>query len=324
MGLNVEQRKRLTIGVELAAKPALLVFLDEPTSGLDSQSSWSIMLLLRKLADHGQAILATIHQPSSELFQTFDRLLLLQKGGKTVYFGDLGKNSSTLIEYFHKRTDKRCAEDDNPAEYILDAIGAGASAKVEKDWYQMWNESEESKRIQDDIDRFHKEKGNEESAADKSPDSGRNFASSPITQLRLVTTRVFQHYNRDPTCMSLFTLPPFSRAPTDSSFSHQTSSPSSCSTSSLVSSSDSRSGCRPPILLVSKTDSSLSSWQSFSPLLSLNNFNPSSSVSVNSMKRVRSLQGCTTGRFSSSRRSLSRFPSTSSRMSLSLSSALFS
>lgn len=78
-GLNVEQRKRLTIGVELAAKPALLIFLDEPTSGLDSQSAWSIMQLLRKLSDHGQAILATIHQPSSELFQVFDRLLLLKK-----------------------------------------------------------------------------------------------------------------------------------------------------------------------------------------------------------------------------------------------------
>ncbi len=116
MGLNVEQRKRLTIGVELVAKPALLIFLDEPTSGLDSQSSWSIMLLLRKLADHGQAILATIHQPSSELFQTFDRLLLLQKGGKTVYFGDLGKNSQTMLEYFHARSDKHCGERDNPAE----------------------------------------------------------------------------------------------------------------------------------------------------------------------------------------------------------------
>ncbi|GAA6016702.1 hypothetical protein JCM11491_000212 [Sporobolomyces phaffii] len=199
MGLNVEQRKRLTIGVELAAKPALLVFLDEPTSGLDSQSSWSIMLLLRKLADHGQAILATIHQPSSELFQQFDRLLLLQKGGKTVYFGDLGKNSHTLIDYFHARTDKRCADSDNPAEYILDAIGAGASAKVDKDWYQMWNESDEAKKIQQDIDRFHDEKSNEESAADKSPDSGRDFASSRWTQLNVVTRRVFSHYNRDPT-----------------------------------------------------------------------------------------------------------------------------
>jgi ATP-binding cassette subfamily G (WHITE) protein 2 (PDR) len=83
-GLNVEQRKRLTIGVELAAKPALLLFLDEPTSGLDSQTAWSICSLLRKLANNGQAILCTIHQPSAILFQKFDRLLFLAKGGHTV------------------------------------------------------------------------------------------------------------------------------------------------------------------------------------------------------------------------------------------------
>ena len=74
--LGVEQRKRATIGVELAAKatsisdiiksfltcvnqPRLLLFLDEPTSGLDSQSAWAIMAFLRELADHGQAILCT-------------------------------------------------------------------------------------------------------------------------------------------------------------------------------------------------------------------------------------------------------------------------
>ena len=83
-GLNLEQRKRLTIGVELAAKPALLLFLDEPTSGLDSQTAWSICSLLRKLANSGQAILCTIHQPSALLFQEFDRLLFLAKGGRTV------------------------------------------------------------------------------------------------------------------------------------------------------------------------------------------------------------------------------------------------
>src|SRR3954463_12517267 len=88
-GLNVEQRKRLTIGVELAAKPPLLVFVDEPTSGLDSQTSWAILDLLQKLTKSGQAILCTIHQPSSMLFQRFDRLLLLAEGGRTVYFGEV-------------------------------------------------------------------------------------------------------------------------------------------------------------------------------------------------------------------------------------------
>jgi ATP-binding cassette, subfamily G (WHITE), member 2, PDR len=86
-GLNVEQRKRLTIGVELVAKPPLLLFVDEPTSGLDSQTSWAVLDLLEKLSKAGQSILCTIHQPSAMLFQRFDRLLLLAEGGKPVYFG---------------------------------------------------------------------------------------------------------------------------------------------------------------------------------------------------------------------------------------------
>lgn len=71
--LGVEAKKRLTIGVELASKPELLLFLDEPTSGLDGQSAWNLVRFLRKLADQGQAILCTIHQPSSLLFESFDR-----------------------------------------------------------------------------------------------------------------------------------------------------------------------------------------------------------------------------------------------------------
>lgn len=67
--LGVEQRKRLTIGVELTSKPQLLLFLDEPTSGLDSQSAWSIVSFLKKLSRAGQAIICTIHQPSSVIIQ---------------------------------------------------------------------------------------------------------------------------------------------------------------------------------------------------------------------------------------------------------------
>jgi ATP-binding cassette, subfamily G (WHITE), member 2, SNQ2 len=120
-GLSVEERKRVTIGVELAAKPELLLFLDEPTSGLDSQSAFNIVRFLRKLAAAGQAILCTIHQPNSALFENFDRLLLLQRGGETVYFGDIGKDAHVLLDYFH-RNGADCPPDVNPAEWMLDAM----------------------------------------------------------------------------------------------------------------------------------------------------------------------------------------------------------
>lgn len=74
--LGVEQRKRLTIGVELASKPQLLLFLDEPTSGLDSQSAWSIVSFLKKLARAGQAIVCTIHQPSSQIIQVCSKWIV--------------------------------------------------------------------------------------------------------------------------------------------------------------------------------------------------------------------------------------------------------
>lgn len=67
--LDIEKRKRVTIGVELCAKPKLLLFLDEPTSGLDSQGASSIVALLRRLADQGLAILCTIHQANQEQFE---------------------------------------------------------------------------------------------------------------------------------------------------------------------------------------------------------------------------------------------------------------
>lgn len=65
-GLSVEQRKRVTIGVELVSKPSILIFLDEPTSGLDGQAAFNTVRFLRKLADVGQAVLVTIHQPSGK------------------------------------------------------------------------------------------------------------------------------------------------------------------------------------------------------------------------------------------------------------------
>ncbi|OWY47195.1 abc multidrug transporter [Alternaria alternata] len=195
-GLNVEQRKLLTIGVELAAKPKLLLFLDEPTSGLDSQSSWSIIAFLRKLSNAGQAILCTIHQPSAILFQEFDRLLFLARGGKTVYFGDLGENSRTLLEYFENNGARACGEDENPAEYMLEIVNAGKNSNGE-DWFDVWKASEEAKGVQQQIDRLHESKKHEN--LDIASETGGGEFAMPLTaQIVECTYRAFQQYWRMP------------------------------------------------------------------------------------------------------------------------------
>jgi ABC-type multidrug transport system ATPase subunit len=81
------QRKRLNIALELIREPSIL-FLDEPTSGLSSRDSENIMDLLKELAFKGKLIFVVIHQPSSDIFKMFDRLLILDSGGYLIYNGD--------------------------------------------------------------------------------------------------------------------------------------------------------------------------------------------------------------------------------------------
>ncbi|KAF9228275.1 pleiotropic drug resistance ABC transporter [Gyrodon lividus] len=196
--LGVEYKKRTTIGVELAAKPKLLLFLDEPTSGLDSQSAWAIVTFLRELANSGQAILCTIHQPSAELFQVFDRLLLLRKGGQTVYFGDIGEKSSTLLEYFERNGAPHCDPDANPAEYLLDVIGAGATATSSTDWHQIWEGSHEASELDLEIQRIHME-GRARAHFSNGSERHMEFATSWMHQLVALTQRGFESYWRNPT-----------------------------------------------------------------------------------------------------------------------------
>lgn len=199
-GLNVEQRKLLTIGVELAAKPKLLLFLDEPTSGLDSQSSWAICAFLRKLADSGQAILCTIHQPSAILFQAFDRLLFLAKGGKTVYFGNIGDNSRTLLDYFEANGGRRCSDGENPAEYMLEVVNKGQNDRGE-DWHSVWQASPERAAVMQEMEAIHSEKAHETPTVgdnESSQEQHTTYAMPFVTQFQVVTHRIFQQYWRMP------------------------------------------------------------------------------------------------------------------------------
>ncbi len=151
-GLNVEQRKKLTIAVELVAKPELLLFLDEPSSGLDRQTSWSVIDLLEKLTRYGQAILYTIHQPSALLFQRFHRLLFLAPEGKPVYFGDIGPNSRIVIDYFERNGARPCHPDANPAEWIMETIDCTPGAHSEIDWAQVWLQSPKHAEVHHELE----------------------------------------------------------------------------------------------------------------------------------------------------------------------------
>lgn len=210
-GLSIEQRKRCTIGVELVAKVSIipciwdglftdrlyplqpkLLFLDEPTSGLDGQSAFNILRFLRKLADAGQSMLVTVHQPSALLFDQFDQLLLLAKGGRVVYNGPLGEHSSTMKDYFASKG-MDCPEGANPAEFMIDVV-SGSKSKG-KDWAEIWLESEEYKRISKELDSL-----NEEARA-KPPsfkEDGLYYAAPLGMQLRLVIARQWSAMIRTP------------------------------------------------------------------------------------------------------------------------------
>lgn len=198
-GLNQEQRKRVTIGVELASKPELLLFLDEPTSGLDSGAAFNIVRFLRKLADSGQALLVTIHQPSSVLFEHFDELLLLKSGGRIVYHGPLGKDSRQLINYFENNGAKKCEPSANPAEYMLEAIGAGDPNYKGQDWGDIWASSPEHQDRAREIQAMIAERRG--APTNSKTDDDREFAMPLGTQVYAVVKRSFVSYWRTPDYM---------------------------------------------------------------------------------------------------------------------------
>ena len=193
--LGVEQRKRVTIGVELAAKPSLL-FLDEPTSGLDSQSAYSIVRFLRKLARAGHGLICTIHQPSSLLIQEFDMILALNPGGNTFYFGPVGDNGSAVNKYFADRG-VQCPPHKNVAEFILETAAKGGKRDDGRrlNWNEEWTRSREQKAVIAEIEEFKAERS--KFPAPKA-DTQHEFASPVWLQITTLTKRLFTQYWRSP------------------------------------------------------------------------------------------------------------------------------
>jgi hypothetical protein len=134
------------------------------------------------------------------LFQRFDRLLLMARGGKVAYFGDIGENSETVLRYFGDRGPRRCADAENPAEYLLDAIGNTNTAKV--DWPCLWDATAEAKAVSTELERMINSfsawrQGNGSDVVQVRQRGA--YSVSLLSQIPIVCVRVFQQYWRSPT-----------------------------------------------------------------------------------------------------------------------------
>ncbi|BBG98920.1 ABC-2 and Plant PDR ABC-type transporter family protein [Prunus dulcis] len=140
-GLSTEQRKRLTIAVELVANPSI-IFMDEPTSGLDARAAAIVMRTVRNTVDTGRTVVCTIHQPSIDIFEAFDELLLLKRGGQVIYSGPLGRNSHKIVEYFEAVPGvTKIKEKYNPATWMLEASSVSTELRLGMDFAQHYKSS---------------------------------------------------------------------------------------------------------------------------------------------------------------------------------------
>ncbi|XP_057454234.1 pleiotropic drug resistance protein 1-like [Lotus japonicus] len=141
-GLSTEQRKRLTIAVELVANPSI-IFMDEPTSGLDARAAAIVMRTVRNTVDTGRTVVCTIHQPSIDIFEAFDELFLMKRGGQEIYVGPLGRHSSKLIEYFESIEGVNKIKDGyNPATWMLEVTSSAQEVTIGVDFHQTYKNSE--------------------------------------------------------------------------------------------------------------------------------------------------------------------------------------
>ncbi|KAI3757151.1 hypothetical protein L6452_04685 [Arctium lappa] len=141
-GLSTEQRKRLTIAVELVANPSI-IFMDEPTSGLDARAAAIVMRAVRNTVDTGRTVVCTIHQPSIDIFEAFDELFLMKRGGQVIYAGPLGRYSHLLVEYFESIDGvSKIKEGYNPATWMLDVSSTAIEAQIGVDFAEIFTNSD--------------------------------------------------------------------------------------------------------------------------------------------------------------------------------------
>ncbi|KMQ43377.1 P-loop containing nucleoside triphosphate hydrolase [Trichophyton rubrum] len=153
-GISGGQKRRVSVAAQLITCPKI-IFLDEPTSGLDSTASYEVMSFVKALARKNNLIvIASIHQPSTSMFESFDKLLILS-AGKTCYFGP-GKDMKAYLD----KTGHPMPVQINPAEFVLDLVSTDFATDTEEaeaqlaKIHQEWEDSEESSNVNLEISRL--------------------------------------------------------------------------------------------------------------------------------------------------------------------------
>lgn len=199
-GLALEARKRLSIATELVANPSV-IFMDEPTSGLDAAAASVVMRVARSIASSQRTIMSTIHQPSAEIFLAFDSVLLLQRGGRTIYCGPLGVDSTDLLAYLTGLNVgvREIVAGENSANYMMEITAD--KAPDGQDFADLWNASKQRAAVDEDITVSE-----EQGAAGPPPTAtgtmpgevSGEYATPRATQLRMLLWRHVLHYWRLP------------------------------------------------------------------------------------------------------------------------------
>ncbi|PVU98739.1 hypothetical protein BB559_001311 [Furculomyces boomerangus] len=193
-GVSGGERKRTAIAMEMATNSSVL-FLDEPTSGLDIYTSLLVIKLLKKIAQSGQTVITVIHQPSSDIFNLFDDVVLLSQG-KTVYFGP----QDQIVPYFSK-IGYKCPNYTNPADFmftdVLNESGKDISPRTSKLEFQKelsqrlseeWNKSELANSLRSRVQNPNTSVINESSFID---------TINSFSQFKLLSQRAFKNMARN-------------------------------------------------------------------------------------------------------------------------------
>jgi len=185
-GISHGQKRRLTIALALVFD-APIILADEPTSGLDSAAAVGIMKVLKKIAQQGNTVVTTIHQPPTQVYNNFDRLLLITQG-RTAYFGSISK----AISYFG-RIGYQCSSKANPSDYFLEVINSDfTEAKEVEHICDEFDRSPEHALILNNIEEIIN------TPSEGKLDANKDFRTSTFTQFCILFQRSFINNFKDP------------------------------------------------------------------------------------------------------------------------------